>query len=97
MSLMNAQRKYNKLKKRLGIAKESIIHQMILLYGDTNLAYGKAYTILKKLTTKVLKEVKPEILDDEYEFNKHYCKNQVYVNLKHRGFSKIKSKYFRIR
>jgi hypothetical protein len=95
--VMDAKRKYNKLKKRLGIVNESLLPQMIRLYGDNNLAYGKAYSILKRSTTKVFKEVKSATLDSEDEFNKHYCKNQVYVVLKHKNFSKIQSKYFKIK
>lgn len=94
---MNAKRKYVNLKKRLGIDGDSLLPQMIRIYGNSNLAYGKAYSILKKLTTKVFKKVKPNTLDSENEFNKHYFKNQVYVTLKHKGFSKIKSKYFKIK
>lgn len=79
---MNAKLKYEKFLKQNGILYNSLLPQMIRLYGDSNKTYGKTLSILK---THRRKPTPAMGLDDEREFHLYNKNNHKFV----RGFSRF--------
>lgn len=84
---MNAKLKYEKFLKQNGILNNSLLPQMIRLYGDSNKTYGKTLSVLKKSLLSQYRRNPNSLmgLDDEREFHLHNKNNHKFV----RGFSRF--------
>lgn len=83
---MNAKLKYEKFLKQNCILNNSLLPQMIRLYGDSNKTYGKTLSILKKSLLSQYRNPNSVMgLDDEREFHLYNKNNHKFV----RGFSRF--------